>query len=71
MTIKQLDAWLRKENISSVELARFLGITKAAISKWRERKAIPKRESARLKVIVSLDRRSLQRHLNRQEVELF
>lgn len=60
MNVKKLDRWLEKENVSSTELARYLGVSKAAISKWRERDSIPKRLIPILKTILSSDRRFLQ-----------
>lgn len=71
MTIKQLDNWLRKEGVSATQLAEFLGLTKHAISKWRERKTIPAKALPRIQAIVELDRRSLQRHLRPRTPELF
>lgn len=71
MKVKEIDAWLKREDITTEQLATFLGLTKYAISKWRSRNAIPEKLVPRLKEILALDRRSLLRHLTRQESKLF
>jgi len=69
--MKKLDTWLKREEISSVELARYLGLTRYTISKWRERKTLPIRLVPILEELILSDRRTLQRHLARQAPELF
>lgn len=71
MTVKQLDRWLKRQDITSTELAVYLNLSKHAISKWRERNTIPRKLRPVLEELVESDRRSLQRHLRRPSVSLF
>jgi DNA-binding Xre family transcriptional regulator len=71
MTIEKLDNWLTQENITSVELARYLGLTKYTITKWRERKSIPKRLHPILSELCARHRESVHKRLRRQAQQLF
>ena len=71
MTVKKLNKWLAKERVQASELADYLGVSKSAISKWRARNSIPKRLGPILQMIVSSDRRFLQRTPSRRTLELF
>jgi hypothetical protein len=70
MKTKKLDRWLKEQGILSTEVARYLGLTKHAISKWRERGEIPQYISPQIEELLLLDRKTVQRHLSRQEPEL-
>jgi len=69
--IKKVDRWLKREGVKSNELARYLGISKSAISKWRVRDSIPLKLDPILKMILSCDRHFLQRKQARRSPELF
>lgn len=71
ITIKKLDRWMKREGVQSVELANYLGVSKSAISKWRKRGNVPVRLNPILEMILSSDRRFLQRKPSRRTLELF
>lgn len=71
MTIREFDKWLKKEKIRSTDIARLFNLSKYAISKWRERNAIPLKLIPKLEAVHGLDRHSLLRHLSHDTPELF
>ena len=63
ITIAALDRWLKEEGIESLDIAKYLRLTPSAISRWRERRVIPKKHQRVLSSIVGVERRSLDRYL--------
>lgn len=48
MKINQLTRLIREKNISQSDLAKYLGVSRSAISKWKERKVIPSEKIPKL-----------------------
>jgi len=71
MTIKQLDKWLSKNNITSMQLAELLGLSRYAISKWRERGFISPKQLPRIQAIAERHPRYVPRMLDRRRTSLF
>ena len=71
MRVKEVDAWLEREGIESQELAKYLKVSKFAISKWRERGTIPLRLIPILEIILRSDANFLRQKLNPRTRELF
>lgn len=71
VTVRAFDKWLRIEGIQSIDIAKVLGVTPSALSRWRERKTIPRKHQSALRKILGLPQASVQRFLRRQVSEFF
>jgi len=71
ITVKQMDAWLKRHNVESIQLARHLNVSKFAISKWRERGTIPERIIPILRIVLQSDGRFLRPQQSPRTRELF
>jgi len=71
MTVKKFKNWIKKEGIKQVEIAEYFGVSKYAVTKWKQRNTIPRYIVPHLEALASLDRQTLQRYLRRPSVSLF
>ena len=66
VTIARLNRYLLKNDIPAMALAEYLGLSRSTLSKWRERRAIPKRLHPLLEELVVRPRESVLRHRSRR-----
>lgn len=71
MKITQLTRLIKQKNISQTELARYLGVSRSAISKWKERNVIPLEKIPKLVKLQELPEGSSLQQLMRPKKSLF